>query len=354
MVGSALVRALRSAGYEHLLLRSREQLDLTRQAEVEAFFDRERPEHVLLAAAKVGGILANNTYRADFIRDNIAIAVNVIDAAYRSGVRSLLNLGSSCIYPRNAPQPLREESLLTGELEPTNEPYAIAKIAAIKMCGAYNAQHGTNFISVMPTNLYGPNDNFNLETAHVLPALIRKFELARLLAAGDFDALRRDLAAYRLGFGRDAALGSAPADADDGAIEAALAAIGVEAHAVTLWGSGAPRREFLHADDLAAACLHLMQRYDASAIGEFVNIGVGEDHTIAELAAMIARAVGFGGELRHDASKPDGTPRKLMSVERLHALGWRATIGLQDGLERTVAWYRNSVADAAHAAEARA
>lgn len=340
MVGSAIVRALRSAGHTRIVTRTRAELDLTRQREVEEFFAAVRPAYVFLAAAKVGGIVANNTYRAEFIRDNMAIGLNVIDAAYRHGARKLLNLGSSCIYPRLAPQPMREEHLLTGVLEPTNEPYAIAKIAAVKLCSAYNDQYGTDFLSLMPTNLYGENDNFNLETAHVLPALIRKFELARLLRAGNAEALRADVRAFPLGFGAAADL----ADAEFAEIAAALSARGVTADAVTLWGTGTPRREFLHADDLAAAALFVMGRLTHKETGEFVNVGVGEDLSIAELAAAVGTVVGYEGEIRHDATKPDGTPRKLLDVSRLSGLGWRASIDLHDGLARTVAWYRARVA----------
>lgn len=344
MVGSAIVRALRGAGYGNIVVRGREQLDLTRQEAVERFFAEERPEYVFLAAAKVGGIIANSTYKAEFIRDNMAIALNVIDAAYRNGVTKLLNLGSSCIYPKHAPQPMREEHLLTGTLEPTNEPYAIAKIAAIKLCRYYNEQYGTDYISVMPTNLYGENDNFNLETAHVLPSLIRKFQLARLLSERDYAALAADLRARPLGFGLDARI-----DFDSPAtITEALAAAGVTANAVTLWGTGSPRREFLHADDLAHAAVFLMERYGHREIGEFVNIGTGADGSIGDLALLIQELTGFGGELRYDASKPDGTPRKLLDVSRMASLGWRAATGLRSGVERTIAWYRRSLELAAN------
>jgi len=343
MVGSAIVRALRAAGYENIVTRTRDELDLTRQEDVERFFMEERPGAVFLAAAKVGGILANSTYRAEFIHDNMAIALNVIDAAYKSGVGKLLNLGSSCIYPKLAPQPMREEHLLTGPLEPTNEPYAIAKIAAIKLCRYYNEQYGTEFISVMPTNLYGENDNFDLETAHVLPTLIRKFYLARLLRDGDYAGLAADIRASSIGFGIDKRIDpNEPATIVD-----ALASLGVTADAVTLWGTGAPRREFLHADDLADACLYLMKGYGHEEIGEFINIGVGEDLSINELAHLIGELVGFEGEIRYDAEKPDGTPRKLLDVTRLRSLGWSPRIGLREGIERTLEWYRQCVARAA-------
>lgn len=291
MVGSALLRRLRAAGFEHFVLRSSAELDLRHQSAVQEFFHREKPEYVFLAAAKVGGIAANNTYRAEFLYDNLMIEANVIHAAWQNGVRKLLFLGSSCIYPKMAPQPLREEYLLTGPLEPTNEPYAVAKIAGIKLCDAYRAQYGCHFISVMPTNLYGPNDNYHPENSHVLPALIRKFHEAK-----------RDGAPF-----------------------------------VTLWGTGAPRREFLHVDDLADACYFLMERYDEPG---FVNIGVGEDLPILELAQLIRRIVGFNGEIRHDLSKPDGTPRKLMDVSKLTALGWKARIGLEDGIRQVYREYQ--------------
>jgi len=290
MVGSAIWRRLEQEGYENLIGRTSAQLDLKNQAAVQAFFEKERPDYVFLAAARVGGILANNIYRGEFLYDNLMIQSNTIDAAYRSGVRKLMFLGSSCIYPKLAPQPLKEEFLLTGLLEPTNEPYAIAKIAGIKLCDAYRSQYGCNFISVMPTNLYGPNDNYDLNSSHVLPALIRKFHEAK--AGGD--------------------------------------------PVVTLWGSGKPRREFLHADDLADACLFLMQEYNEPGL---MNIGTGEDLEIKELALMIGRIAGYAGEIVHDLSKPDGTPRKLMDVTKLHQLGWKAAISLEEGLRRTYTEY---------------
>jgi len=294
MVGSAIVRRLEKEGFANLILRTSAELDLRRQQAVEAFFAEEKPEYVFLAAARVGGILANDSYPADFIRDNLQIQTHVIDAAYRNGVKKLAFLGSSCIYPKMAPQPLKEEYLLTGPLEPTNEWYAIAKIAGIRMCQAYRRQYGFNAISLMPTNLYGPNDNFDLETSHVLPAMIRKFHDAK-----------------------------------------------AQGHAeVTLWGTGSPRREFLHVDDLADACLFLMQNYDGEDI---VNVGVGEDVTIRELADMVQRIVGFDGAVIWDDSKPDGTPRKLLDVSRLHALGWRAQTPLADGIAAVYRWYCASV-----------
>ncbi|HET9983731.1 MAG TPA: GDP-L-fucose synthase [Longimicrobiales bacterium] len=290
LVGSALVRRLEAEGFERLLLRTRAELDLTDAKQVDAFFAAERPEYVFVAAARVGGILANATQPADFLRDNLAIALNVIDAAHRHGVRKLLFLGSSCIYPRLAPQPIREASLLTGPLEPTNEAYAIAKIAGLKLCEAYARQHGARFISAMPTNLYGPSDNFDLQTSHVLPALIRKFHEARRLAEPE----------------------------------------------VVVWGTGTPRREFLHVDDLADALVFLMRHYESP---EPINVGVGRDISIAELAGLVCDVVGYEGRIALDPSKPDGTPRKLLDVSRLTALGWAARIPLRQGIEQTYRWF---------------
>lgn len=294
MVGSAILRRLQAAGYENFVLRTSGDLDLRHQPEVQEFFSREKPDYVFLAAAKVGGIVANNTYRAEFLYDNLMIEANVIHAAWQNGVKKLLFLGSSCIYPKMAPQPLKEEYLLTGLLEPTNEPYAIAKIAGIKLCDAYRAQYGCNFISVMPTNLYGPNDNYHPENSHVLPALIRKFHEAK-----------RDNAPF-----------------------------------VTLWGTGAPLREFLHVDDLADACYFLMERYDEPG---FINVGVGEDLSILELARLVRRIVGYTGEIRHDLSKPDGTPRKLMDVSKLASLGWKAKTGLEEGIKNVYKAYSENL-----------
>jgi GDP-L-fucose synthase len=283
MVGSAILRKLKREGFGNLLLKSSSELDLRRQQEVHDFFAMEKPVYVFLAAAKVGGILANNTYRADFIYDNIMIESNLIHASYQYQVKKLLFLGSSCIYPKLAPQPLKEEYLLTGELEPTNEPYAIAKIAGIKMCDAFRSQYGCNFISAMPTNLYGPNDNYDLQKSHVLPALIRKFHEAKL----------------------------------------------TNAPKVIIWGTGLPRREFMHVDDLADACYFLMQNYNEPG---FINVGTGEDIEIRELARIIKEIVGYEGAIEHDLSKPDGTPRKLMDVTKLHSLGWKARIELKEGI----------------------
>lgn len=283
MVGSAIFRALQNSGYTNIIGKTSRELDLRDRDAVTSFFQEENPEYVFLAAAKVGGISANDTFRADFIHDNLAIELNVIDASYKAEVKKLLFLGSSCIYPKMAPQPLKEEYLLTGLLEPTNEPYAIAKIAGIKMCEAYRDQYGCNFISAMPTNLYGPNDNYDLKNSHVLPALMRKFHEAK-------------------------ESGSA---------------------AVEVWGSGTPKREFLHVNDMADACVFLMENYDGK---EFVNVGIGEDISIADLAHLIAEIVGYNGRLDFDRSKPDGTPRKLMDVSRINRLGWTAQIPLEEGI----------------------
>lgn len=286
MVGSAIYRKLSAEGFENIVVRSSAELDLRKQETVAAFFNEQKPDYVFLAAAKVGGIMANNIYRAEFLMDNLQIQNNVIDSAHRNGVKKLLFLGSSCIYPKMAPQPLKEEYLLTGLLEPTNEPYAIAKIAGIKLCESYRSQYGSNFISAMPTNLYGPNDNYDLNNSHVLPAMIRKFHEAR----------------------------------EEGRTE------------MELWGTGSPLREFLHVDDLADACYFLMQEYNGR---EHVNVGVGEDLSIRDLAGIISKVVGYEGEIKWNTSKPDGTPRKLMDVSKLHALGWKHTIGLEEGIRST-------------------
>jgi GDP-L-fucose synthase len=297
MVGSAIIRRLRAIGCSRVIVRERGDLDLRDQAAVRGFFASERPQYVFLAAARVGGILANDSHPADFLHDNIVIQTNVIDAAYRNGVEKLLFLGSSCVYPKHAPQPMSEDSLLTGPLEPTNEWYAIAKIAGLKMCQAYRRQHGFRAVSAMPTNLYGPGDNFNLKSSHVLPALIRKFHEAREQGAGE----------------------------------------------VEVWGTGTPRREFLHVDDLADACLFLMERYDEDS---WVNVGWGRDISVAELAQTTARIVGFEGAVRFDRSKPDGTPRKLLDTSRLSDLGWSPRIGLEEGIRSTYRWFQEHRDDA--------
>jgi GDP-L-fucose synthase len=336
LVGSAILRRLEGKGFKNRRFKTSRELDLRRQEQTEAFFESERPDYVFLAAAKVGGILANATYKAEFIYDNMAIALNIIHAAYRSGVKKVLNLGSSCIYPKFAPQPMKEEHLLTGPLEPTNEAYAVAKIAAIKLCRFYNEQYGTNFISVMPTNLYGPCDNFNLETGHVLPALIRKFHLAKLLRKGEVEFIRKvDMTRHSLGFGidREGRVGG-----EEG-VPPALKSLGISAEEVVLWGSGEGYREFLYADDLAEACILLMDRYDAGDLGEFVNIGQGEEIKIKDLALLIKRIVGFEGKITYDSSKPEGTPRKLLDLSKMNALGWKPRVPLEEGIEKTYAWY---------------
>ena len=334
LVGSAILRRLKEEGYTNIVTRTHSELDLTDQRATREFFEKERPEYVFLAAAKVGGILANDTYKADFIYQNMMIAANVIEASYKYGVKKLLNLGSSCIYPKYSPQPMKEEYLLTGELEPTNEPYAIAKIAAIKLCRYFNEQYGTNFISVMPTNLYGPNDNFNLETSHVLPALLRKFHLGKLLMEGKYEEIAKDIRRYPIGFGLDKEV-----DVNNPkSIEKVLEAVGISKEAITIWGTGEVYREFLHVDDLADACVYLMNRYDYKDIGEFVNIGTGEDVKIKDLVKMIKEIVGYEGQIKWDTSKPDGTPRKLLDVSRLHALGWKHSITLNEGILRTYNW----------------
>jgi GDP-L-fucose synthase len=353
MVGSAIIRKLLSSGYTTIVsnyhARKPESmapcssvrwlhLDLRRQSETEAFFEAEQPEYVFLAAAKVGGILANDTYKAEFIYDNIAIANNVISSSHKYGVRKLLNFGSSCIYPRLAPQPMKEEYLLTGPLEPTNESYAIAKIAAIKLCRYFNEQYGTNFISVMPTNLYGPNDNFNLETSHVLPALIRKFHLAKLLGDRDYKGLQRDVSQHPLGFGLDREIEVHNVES----LKNTFVKLGITGESVTIWGTGEPYREFLHVDDLSDAALFLMEQYNFSDIGEFVNVGLGEDIRLQDLAFLIKEIVGFPGDIRNDLTKQDGMPQKLLDTSVLERLGWRPNIGLKEGIERTYSWYLES------------
>lgn len=337
LVGSAVMRRLERDGYGNILTRTRNQVDLENQGAVNAFFTSEKPDFVILAAAKVGGIWANKTQPAEFMFSNLSIAVNVVDAAWRAGVRKLIFLGSSCIYPKLAPQPLKEEYLLTSPLEPTNEAYAIAKIAGLKMCRYYNEQYGTNFISVMPTNLFGPNDNYNLESSHVLPALIRKFHLARNLARNDWKNLRKDFSHQPIS--------GVDGRADETVIRRTLETHGITRTGkcihVTLWGTGSPKREFLYVDDLADALLFLMERFDYRDVGEIINIGTGEDLSIRELAEMIAAIVGFDGTINWDSDKPDGTPRKLLDVSRLRNLGWSPRHGLQSAIRNTYAVYRS-------------
>ncbi len=339
MVGSSLMGILQSKGYTNIVTRLHSELDLTRQTEVENFFEKERPEYVFLAAAKVGGILANDTYKAEFIYDNIMIAVNVIHSSYMYGVKKLLNLGSSCIYPKFAPQPMREDALLTGSLEPTNEPYAIAKIAALKLCRYYNEQYGTNYICVMPTNLYGPLDNFNLETSHVFAALIRKFYLAKLLTCGDFGKIREDIKRYSLGFGLDTEV---ILDSEESIISV-LKKLGVTEDYVLIWGTGEVYREFLYVDDLTEACVFLMENINYQDIGELINIGTGAYIKINELADIIKEIAGFEGKIRHDPSKPDGTPKKLLDVNKIRKLKWEPKISFEEGIKKTYDWYCNKI-----------
>ena len=357
LVGSALYRKLEAEGYANLITRTHTELDLERQADVEGFFKKEKPEYVFLAAAKVGGIWANNTYPAEFIYNNLVIQTNVIHSAWKVGVNRLLFLGSSCIYPRECPQPMKEEHFLSGPLEVTNEPYAVAKIAGVEMCQSYNRQYGTDFLSVMPTNLYGPHDNFDLETSHVLAALIRKFHLAKLAAQGDWQAIKKDEGLY----------GPIPED-----VMASLISI-TKLHgyaenvstvyrspltvhqpqpAVVLWGSGHPRREFLHVDDLADGCIFLMSQEEKNLRSlltadrlPLLNIGWGKDISIAELSILIKETVGFDGDIVFDTTKPDGTPRKLLDVGRMAELGWKAKISLKEGIRQVYRWYLGNGAD---------
>ena len=342
MVGSAIWRNLESKGYTNLIGRSSKELDLRNQAQVEAFFEKEKPDYVFLAAAKVGGILANDTYRAEFIYDNLQIQNNVIHQSYVNGVKKLLFLGSSCIYPRDCHQPIKEEYLLTGELEQTNEPYAIAKIAGIKMCESYNRQYGTNFISVMPTNLYGPLDSYDLETSHVLPALLRKFHLGKALENNDWDTIRADL-------NNNPIKGINSSNSQDEIIEFltnhGISFIKENSVVINLWGTGTPLREFLHVDDLADACTFLMESDQNSLspsslfLPSLYNIGSGEELSIKDLAFMIKKIVGFHGEFQFDTTKPDGTIRKLTDISALNTLGWKYKIKLNDGIIKTYERY---------------
>lgn len=329
MVGSACWRALEEAGYRNLVGPTSSELNLTRQAEVEQFMVREKPDYVILAAALVGGILANNTYPAEFIYNNLAIQNNVIHSAWENGVKKLIFLGSSCIYPKHCSQPIREEYLLNGPLEPTNEAYAVAKIAGVRMCQFYHKQYGANFWQIMPTNLYGEYDTFDLMKSHVLPAMLRKFHLAKLAMAGDVSAIRAD----------EARFGPIPEDIAGcmGFTEDRCTLRSAEAK-VVLWGTGSPKREFLHVDDMAAAVLHIL-KLDLKEQPRLLNVGCGEDQTIAELAAKVQKVVGFTGDVIWDSDKPDGTPQKLLDVSRITALGWRPTIALEDGIRMAYKWY---------------
>ena len=350
LVGSAIVKNLQSKGYTNLVYRTHKELDLCNQADVSKFFEDEKPEYVILAAAKVGGIVANNTYRAEFIYENLQIQNNVIHQSYVNGVTKLLFLGSTCIYPKNAPQPMPEDCLLTDTLEYTNEPYAIAKIAGIKMCESYNIQYGTNFISVMPTNLYGPNDNFDLEKSHVLPAMIRKIHCAKLLNEKKYDEVVKDLGVNSIEEAK-----------------AYLAAFGVDDSKVEIWGTGKPRREFLYSEDMADACVYLLENRDFSQViaseakqstnntctpnsistqeirNTHINIGTGKDISIKELAELIKDIIGFKGELYFNINKLDGTMLKLTDPSKLHSLGWKHKVELQQGIETMYSWYKDSI-----------
>ena len=333
MVGSAIIRQLEEIGCRQIITRSHAELDLTSQAAVRDFFSHEKIDHVVLGAAKVGGIHANNSYPADFIYINLMIEANDVHEAWRAGIERLLFLGSSCIYPKFAPQPMCEEHLLTGILEPTNEPYAIAKIAGIKMCESYNRQYGTSYRSVMPTNLYGPGDNYHLENSHVIPAMIRKYHLARLASEGNIEEIRGDEQRY----------GAIPAEVREAiGLSADSSSLAPDRARVILWGSGSPRREFLHVDDMASACVHVMgldQALFSPPAPSFVNIGCGSDITIQETAELIADLVGFWGETFYNPEQPDGTPRKLLSTARINALGWRPRFSLKEGLADAYRWY---------------
>ncbi|MDD3342480.1 MAG: GDP-L-fucose synthase [Sulfurospirillaceae bacterium] len=331
LVGSAIVKNLKQKGYHNLVYRTHSELELTDQYAVEAFFNQEKPEYVFLAAARVGGIIANNTYRAEFIYSNMQVQNNIIHQSYLNGVSKLLFLGSTCIYPGACPQPMKEEYLLTSPLEYTNEPYAIAKIAGIKMCESYNLQYGTNYISVMPTNLYGPNDNFDLETSHVLPALLRKMHLAKLLEMGDKEAIVKDLHVENFEEAK-----------------AYLATFGVSEKRVEIWGSGKPRREFLYSEDMADACVFVMENIDfkdtfhpdaKEVRNTHINIGTGEDISIKELAYLVKDIVGFGGEIYFNTQKPDGTLLKLTDPSKLRDLGWKHRVALEEGIAREYEWY---------------
>ena len=387
LVGSAIWNNLKARGYDNLVGRTHTELDLTDQQAVDRFFDEERPDAVVLAAAFVGGIMANSLYRADFIMQNMKMQCNVISSAYSHGVKKLLFLGSTCIYPKDAPQPMREDALLTSPLEYTNEEYAIAKIAGLKMCESYNLQYGTDYIAVMPTNLYGPNDNFHLENSHVMPAMMRKVYLSKLIHEGDWEAIRRDMDKRPVNPTDKlrALIGEGNVDGNNSEerIRRALAFYGIEDNRVTLWGTGSPLREFLWSEDMADASVHVLlnvsfsdiigvEKYSSvfygaktdgavdrnnsegrggaiPSLGEIrnchINVGTGKELTIRELADLIVRVVGFDGEVVWDSSKPDGTPRKLIDVSKLHSLGWIHKVEIEEGVEKLYAWYRQSLAD---------
>jgi GDP-L-fucose synthase len=340
LVGSAILKNLKEKGYNNLVFRTHAELDLTNQNAVEKFFAKEKPENVILAAAKVGGIVANNTYRADFIYENMMIQNNVIHQSYLSGVKKLLFLGSTCIYPKNVPQPMKEDSLLTSELEYTNEPYAIAKIAGVKMCESYNLQYGTNFISVMPTNLYGPNDNFDLEKSHVLPALIRKIHIGKCLEDNNWGAIKIDL--------NKNAIEGVDGNSSEIEILSILNKYGLTKGEIEIWGSGKPRREFLWSEDMADACVFLLENRDfdhtfsaekSEIRNTHINIGTGIDISISELVEQIKNCIGYKGGVNFNTSKPDGSMRKLTDISKLHQLGWKHTISIEKGVEKMYAWY---------------
>jgi len=341
LVGSSIVNHLLAKGYSNLVVRTHSELDLINQDKVKSFFEKEQPEYVILAAAKVGGIVANNTYRAEFIYENLMIQNNVIHQSYLSRVKKLLFLGSTCIYPKNAPQPMQEDSLLSSELEYTNEPYAIAKIAGIKMCESYNLQYGTNFISLMPTNLYGPNDNFDLERSHVLPALIRKIHLAKSLSDDNWELIRKDLQKNPIENINDSA--------SKQEILEILLKYGIDKEQVEIWGSGNPRREFLWSEDMAFACVFLLENIDSEHFlisgkdvqlrNMHINIGTGVDISIKELAEEIKSCVGYNGDFNYNITKPDGTMKKLTDVSKLHQLGWKHSVSVKEGIEKLYSWY---------------
>lgn len=332
LVGSAILRRLQKEGFTNIVTRTHSELDLCNQQAVEEFFEAEKPEYVILAAAKVGGIMANSTYPAEFIYQNLMIGTNIVHASYKHGVKKLLNLGSSCIYPRMAPQPMKEDCLLTSELEKTNEAYALAKISIIKLCRYYNQQYGTNFISAMPTNQYGIGDNFNMETAHLLPMILRRFHLAKLLKNGDFEAIKRDIKRYKLGWGLDEKV-------NDNNVEEILNELGAYKDKVVLWGDGSVYREMMSSDDLADACVYLLMNKDYDEVGELVNITKGDDIQLKDLFEIVKRVVGFEGEIVYDKSKPNGTPRKMMDATHIKELGWQPKIELEQGIKDFYDWY---------------
>lgn len=332
LVGSAIYRKLQEHGYTNIITRTHSELDLCNQQAVEEFFEKEKPEYVILAAAKVGGIMANSTYPAEFIYQNLMIGTNIVHASYKNGVKKLLNLGSSCIYPRLAPQPMKEDCLLTSELEKTNEAYALAKISIIKLCRYYNQQYGTNFISAMPTNQYGIGDNFNMETAHLLPMILRRFHLAKLLRNGDFEAIKKDVKRYKLGWGLDEKI-------NDNNLEEILNQIGAYKDKVVLWGDGSVFREMMSSDDLADACVYLLENKDYSEVGELVNITKGDDIQLKDLFQLVKEIVGFDGEIVYDKTKPNGTPRKMMDATHIKELGWQPKIDLRQGVTDFYNWY---------------